>query len=129
MDPVDLLKMPSPTPEMVHDRLFDAIFDAIRSWDVNVPACYAGYCGANGSHAAMIYASIKRAMGEPVNFGASEIVEAQARYRGWPSTVQPVADALQFAKNWVEAAAQYGRDASYWRDRALMAEAKLLGAQ
>lgn len=75
MDPVarqgDLLTMPSTTPEMLaSDPLFNAIYEAIRSWDVNVPACYVGYCGANGSHAAMIYASVKRSMGELVNFQA-----------------------------------------------------------
>jgi hypothetical protein len=33
---------------------FRAIWDCIKTWDVNVPAYYHGYCGANGSHVAAI---------------------------------------------------------------------------
>jgi len=51
--------MPSP-PADVHDHpLFNAIYDTIESWDVNVPEYYNGYCGANGSHAYLIYDAIK----------------------------------------------------------------------
>lgn len=151
----DKLQMPSPTPAMLDgDQLFDAIYDAICSWDVNVPACYIGYCGANGSHAAMIYASIKRSMGEAVNFGpptlmegsaaairlrqedldasgqtmAKEICDAQAQARSWRQEDPPMAEAIQFAQNWIVTALQYGRNEEYWRARALKAEAKLLGA-
>lgn len=41
---------PSPTPEMMETPEFNAIWDCIKHWDVNVPEAYAGYCGANGSH-------------------------------------------------------------------------------
>lgn len=47
--------MPNPTPEMLADPLFEAIWQTIKSWDVNVPESYQGYCGANGSHVAMIF--------------------------------------------------------------------------
>ncbi len=47
--------MPNPTPEMLDDPRFEVIFQTIKDWDVNVPEYYGGYCGANGSHAAMIF--------------------------------------------------------------------------
>jgi hypothetical protein len=49
----------SPTPEMLNgDPLFDAIWNVIKSWDVNVPGVYIGYCGANGNHARAIYEAV-----------------------------------------------------------------------
>lgn len=55
--------MPSPTPTMVEgDKLFDAIYEVIKSWDVNVPEYYGGYCHANGSHATLIYHAVRKAL-------------------------------------------------------------------
>jgi hypothetical protein len=46
---------PDPSPEMLNgDLLFDAIWGVIKSWDINVPAVYSGYCGASGNHARAI---------------------------------------------------------------------------
>jgi hypothetical protein len=57
--------MPSPTPTMVEgDKLFDAIYKVIKSWDVNVPEYYQGYCHANGSHATLIYHAVREALDE-----------------------------------------------------------------
>jgi hypothetical protein len=51
---------PDPTPEMLNgDPLFDAIWDTIKTWDVNVPDVYSGYCGANGNHVRAIYDAVK----------------------------------------------------------------------
>ena len=65
--PIDLAKahrykeMPNPTPEEVEsDPLFQAIWEVVKSWDVNVPEYYSGYCGANGSHVALILNAIKQ---------------------------------------------------------------------
>jgi len=33
----------------------------IRTWDVNVPEYYNGYCGANGSHVTLIYNAVIKA--------------------------------------------------------------------
>ena len=44
----------SPTPEMMETEEFDAIWQAIKTWDVNVPEVYEGYCGANGNHVRVI---------------------------------------------------------------------------
>lgn len=39
-----------PTPEMLDDPQFNAIWNVIKSWDINVPGAYSGYCGATGNH-------------------------------------------------------------------------------
>ena len=41
---------PDPTPEMLDDPTFNAIWDVIKTWDINVPEVYDGYCGATGNH-------------------------------------------------------------------------------
>lgn len=38
---------------------FNAIWDVIKTWDVNVPEQYHGYCGANGNHVMAILQAIK----------------------------------------------------------------------
>lgn len=55
-----LRDMPNPSKEDLDSPLFNAIWDVIKSWDVNVPAYYVGYCGANGSHAKLILEAIKK---------------------------------------------------------------------
>ena len=42
--------LPNPEPEDFADPRFARIWDVIRTWDINVPAAYHGYCGATGSH-------------------------------------------------------------------------------
>lgn len=46
--------MPNPTNADLNSPEFEAIWQVIKSWDVNVPEFYDGYCGANGSHAKLI---------------------------------------------------------------------------
>ena len=41
---------PDPTPEMLADPLFEAVWQRIKTWDINVPEVYAGYMGATGNH-------------------------------------------------------------------------------
>ncbi|BDD79805.1 hypothetical protein [Burkholderia phage FLC9] len=53
-----LTAMPNPTDDDLNSPLFEAIWQVIKKWDVNVPEFYAGYCGANGSHAKLILDSI-----------------------------------------------------------------------
>ncbi len=50
--------LPSPTDKDLESPIFNAIFDCIKTWDVNVPERYHGYCGANGSHAKIIYDAV-----------------------------------------------------------------------
>ena len=49
-----------PTEEMLNDTLFNAIWNAIKTWDINVPEIYNGYTGAMGNHARIIYDSIMK---------------------------------------------------------------------
>ena len=48
-----------PTPEMQTDPLWNAIWDEIKTWDINVPTEYAGYCGATGNHVTAIFLAIE----------------------------------------------------------------------
>jgi hypothetical protein len=46
--------MPSPTQEQGDSPLFQALWQVIKSWDINVPEYYQGYCGASGSHVVLL---------------------------------------------------------------------------
>lgn len=48
-----------PTPEMQIDPMWLAIWDEIKTWDINVPTEYGGYCRATGNHVTVIYKAIK----------------------------------------------------------------------
>jgi hypothetical protein len=54
-------EMPNPTEADLADPQFEAIWQIIKTWDVNVPACYRGYCGANGSHVMLILNALRAA--------------------------------------------------------------------
>jgi len=98
--------MPNPTPEMLSgDRLFDAIWSVIKTWDVNVPSHYQGYCGANGSHVAMIYESIDRHYTEAVTQSVARAQKEREDSR--PS--QYVKDMLQTVEVMHTRAASHGR--------------------
>jgi len=49
---------PDPTPEMLETSMFEAIWQCIKSWDINVPDAYNGYCGATGNHVRAIMDAI-----------------------------------------------------------------------
>ncbi len=51
--------MPNPTFEQLSDPAFEAIWQVIKTWDVNVPEYYQGHCGANGSHVVLILNALK----------------------------------------------------------------------
>jgi hypothetical protein len=51
---------PSPTPEMLDDPQFNAIWDVIQTWDINVPHIYEGYVGASGNHVRAILDALRR---------------------------------------------------------------------
>lgn len=50
---------PDPTPEMLNDPEFNAIWNCIKTWDVNVPGAYSGYCEATGNHVRAILDALK----------------------------------------------------------------------
>jgi hypothetical protein len=47
---VKTARWPDPPPEMLATREFEAVWQAIKSWDINVPDAYSGYMGATGNH-------------------------------------------------------------------------------
>ncbi len=49
-----------PTPDMHSDPIWNAIWDEIKTWDINVLTEYSGYCGATGNHVTAIYLAIKQ---------------------------------------------------------------------
>jgi hypothetical protein len=57
------ISWPDPTPEMLADPLFVAVWDCIKRWDIAVPGAYDGICGAYGNHARAIVDAIRRAGG------------------------------------------------------------------
>jgi hypothetical protein len=54
----------SPSVEETKTPIFNAIWDVIKRWDVNVPDQYEGYCGANGNHVIQIMESVNSAIAE-----------------------------------------------------------------
>jgi hypothetical protein len=47
-----------PTPEMLENPVWNAIWDEIKTWDINVPTEYSGY-DVTGNHATAIYKAIQ----------------------------------------------------------------------
>ena len=56
---------PDPTPEMLSSPEFEAIWQCIKKWDINVPDAYSGYCGANGNHVRAILDALVKSDGVP----------------------------------------------------------------
>lgn len=50
---------PDPTPEMLTDPQFEAVWNCIKSWDINVPTAYSGYMGATGNHVRAILDALR----------------------------------------------------------------------
>ena len=53
-------QMPNPSEEDLKSQEFNAIWKVIKSWDVNVPEYYRGYCGASGSHVMLILNELRK---------------------------------------------------------------------
>ena len=56
----DLPNLPNPTEDDFSDPAFEAIWIAIKDWDINTPH-YEGYCGGNGSHVKLILEALREA--------------------------------------------------------------------
>jgi hypothetical protein len=50
---IDPPNWPKPTPDMLASPEFNAVWEAIKDWDINVPNVYAGYCGASATMCAL----------------------------------------------------------------------------
>src|SRR5882672_4090104 len=57
--PIMKTSWPDPTPEMLNTPEFNAVWERIKSWDINVPDVYSGYCGATGNHVRAILDALK----------------------------------------------------------------------
>lgn len=55
---MDRKPIPNPTSEDLNNPFFEAIWQVIKNWDINVPEYYHGYCGGNGSHVKLILDAI-----------------------------------------------------------------------
>lgn len=49
-EPANPISWPGPTQEMLDSPKFEAVWQCIKKWDINVPDAYAGYSGATGNH-------------------------------------------------------------------------------
>ena len=54
------ISWPDPTPEMLQDPAFEAIWQCIKRWDINAGA-YRGYMGATGNHVRAILQALDKA--------------------------------------------------------------------
>ena len=61
---VDAEYWPDPTAEDLEDPRFEAIWNVIKNWDINVPTQYDGYCGASGNHVVAILNAVKAVIGQ-----------------------------------------------------------------
>lgn len=61
---------PDPTPEMLSDPQFEAIWQCIKHWDINVPAAYQGYSSATGNHVRAIMDALSASSSTPTVDGA-----------------------------------------------------------
>ena len=52
---------PDPTPEMLTAPEFEAIWQCIKSWDINIAEHYNGYMGATGNHVRAILDALRSA--------------------------------------------------------------------
>lgn len=58
-DPPNPAPWPDPTQGMLASPEFEAIWQCIKKWDINVPNVYAGYMGATGNHVRAILDALK----------------------------------------------------------------------
>lgn len=59
---VQRVEWPDPTPAMLRDPIFNAIWNEVKAWDVAVPGAYQGYIGGTGNHARAIYDAVRAAV-------------------------------------------------------------------
>jgi hypothetical protein len=60
-DPGPRTPFPDPTPEMRTTPEFEAVWQCIKRWDINVPGAYVGYTGAMGNHVRAILDALTEA--------------------------------------------------------------------
>jgi hypothetical protein len=92
--PATVTNMPNPTPAMLAgDPLFDAIWQAIKGWDIGVPGVYSGYCGALGNHARAIYDAVRMQQGALTPTGEQIDAELKRLRAGMEKALEEIEDA------------------------------------
>lgn len=56
---IDSSKWRDPTESELESAEFNAVWEAIKRWDVNVPDIYEGYMGSCGNHVTVILGALK----------------------------------------------------------------------
>lgn len=51
---------PDPTEDQLNSFWFNRIWEVIKTWDINVPEAYDGYCGATGNHVVAILNALNK---------------------------------------------------------------------
>ena len=61
LNPPKMAEWPDPTPEMLETPEFNAIWDRIKTWDINVPEVDGdSYTGATGNHVRAILEALEK---------------------------------------------------------------------
>lgn len=76
MSESEKIEWPDPTSDELKNPVFEAIWQAIKTWDINVPGAYAGYMGATGNHAAAILRGISPVLKAAYERGVKEAGQA-----------------------------------------------------
>lgn len=71
-----------PTPQILNDPLFDAVWERIKGWDINVPGIYTGYTGATGNHVRAILDAVRAAVPAAYAIPAIEPMPAPPAFKG-----------------------------------------------
>jgi hypothetical protein len=72
-----------PTEAELKDPLWNEIWQAIKSWDINVPEEYGGYTGATGNHVCVIYDILRAALAESQQQAAQPAEPMPPEIRDW----------------------------------------------
>jgi len=68
---------PDPKPEDLKTEDFNSIWNCIKTWDINVPKAYSGYCGATGNHVMAILFAIGKRNVDDYNMAAKPRKEGE----------------------------------------------------
>ncbi|HLJ25350.1 MAG TPA: hypothetical protein VKY85_01425 [Candidatus Angelobacter sp.] len=99
---VPAVDWPDPTPWMLNDPLWNVIWEAIKTWDINVPAVYGGYMGATGNHATAIFNAIRLPKDGRPRLSRKHLKQARRREKRAVLGQMPYRDADQWAEGMVQ---------------------------
>ena len=116
------IPMPSPTEAMLKSPEFEAVWQLIKSWDVNVPEYYEGYCGANGSHVALILRALTNPISTPhaimaIGHLSSELADRSGAFDGEAPDWFP--EPTEWLQLWEDALEATGDGETWRRNEAL----------